>query len=436
MNPPQSLRAIRSLAFVGLGLLATAPPTRAAEPGSTAIPKPIELWPAGAPGATGDSDEDKPAIYPFLPAADKGTGAAVLICPGGGFMTRCMDHEGVLIAQWFQARGVAGFVLRYRIRPLYPMAESVRDANRAMQFLRANANQFKISPDRIGIIGFSAGAELAAAATFRPPIDTAEADDNIVRQPTRANFMVLVYGAAPLPRPESGTPAATGSAVAPPTYMFCTAEDVGHLNGMVELYAALRRARVPVEAHFFANGEHGVSFAHGDPVLGTWPDQMFNWIRAGGFLTPQKRVAIKGVIRVDGEPLPHGSVVFIPVDSSAPPAAAYVLNTGPVRGQYAVRADQGLTPGKYRVEVRQDAVRWMSNSRDPLIQRMLGKQRSGSLTDDDRKEWNEHIRKRDLSPAIEGVRVYRTLRPDDGKGIAVEVKPDAENTFDIDVATK
>src|SRR3954467_14471728 len=85
--------------------------------------RPIELWPAGAPGATGQTDEDRPAITPYLPSPEKKTGTAFVVCPGGGFMTRAVDHEGVLIARWFQSRGVAAFVLRYRVRPVYTTNE-------------------------------------------------------------------------------------------------------------------------------------------------------------------------------------------------------------------------------------------------------------------------------------------------------------------------
>src|SRR6476646_4752944 len=103
----------------------------------------------GAPGTTGNTDEDRPAVYPFLPPADKNTGAAILICPGGGFTTRCMDFEGVLVARWLNAHGIAGFVLRYRIRPMYGMKESLRDAQRGMQFIRAHADEYHIAADRL-----------------------------------------------------------------------------------------------------------------------------------------------------------------------------------------------------------------------------------------------------------------------------------------------
>ena len=118
---------------------------------------------------------------------------------------------------------------------------------------------------------------------------------------------------------------------------------------MTDLYANLSRAKIPVEAHFFAHGVHGVGFAQGDPVRGAWPDLMWNWLRAGGFLTRAPRVAIRGVVTLDGEPLARGSVILTPLDAHvAPPVVAFVFNTGPVRGEFVVPASHGPTPGVSR----------------------------------------------------------------------------------------
>jgi acetyl esterase/lipase len=392
----------------------------------------IKLWPKGAPGATGDSDEDAPAVIPYLPAPDKNTGAGVLICPGGAFTNRAVNHEGVLIAQWLKARGVAGFVLRYRIRPLYTPDDSTKDALRGLRYLRANASEFHLDPDRIGIIGFSAGAELATFAVFQPASAQPEAEDPIDRVSSRANFMILAYGSSPMPASLN-----TNDVTIPPTFMFCTAEDVGHLRGMTELYAGLVRAKVPVEAHFFVNGEHGVGFPEGDPVLGEWPNLMFNWARAGGFLTDQPRVAVEGIVKVDGEPLPHGYVIFTPLDkNAAPPVTAYVFNTGEVSGRFAIRQNQGLVPGRYSVEVRQNATRWLSNARNEVIIKMNQKLRGGQVTEADRRDWNDYARKRDLSPNIEGQRVYRRLRPTDKNDIVVEIKAGAESRIQIEIFSR
>lgn len=390
----------------------------------------IELWPNGAPGATGTSDEDKPAIVPVIPDAAKANGAAILVIPGGGFTVRATDHEGVQVAQWLKKHGIAAFILRYRIRPLYSREHWLRDAQRGMQFIRAHAAEYRISPNRIGVIGFSAGAQLAADATFNPLAGETAASDLLDRASSRPDFLILSYGSMQMP-------AAAASAKLPPTFMYCTAEDAGQMRGMVDLYANLHKANVPVEAHFFAKGVHGVGFAQGDPVLGEWPNLMHRWLVAGGWLTDKSRLTLKGVVKLDGSPLVRGVVIFTPVDQpTAPPVVAYITNAHTnALGSFDISPEQGPVAGKYRVEVRQDATRWLSNSRDPLMIKMMAKQRDRTLTDEDRKEWGEYIRKRDLSPSIENQRVFSRQRPKDKTDYIVEIKP-GTNVFDLEVFSK
>jgi hypothetical protein len=129
------------------------------------VPEPILLWPEGAPGAIADAqgtftDEDKPAIYAYPVPATMNTGAAFLILPGGAFTNRAIDQEGIQIARWLNRHGISGFVLRYRIRPNYDGQASMIDAYRGMRFIRAHAAEYKVDGNRVGAIGFSAGAEL------------------------------------------------------------------------------------------------------------------------------------------------------------------------------------------------------------------------------------------------------------------------------------
>ena len=275
------------------------------------IPEPILLWNKGAPRATGDSREDKPAIYPFLPGPDKNTGAAILVCPGGGNQTRCVDFEGVLVAQWLKEHGIAAFVLRYRIAPLYTAAEARLDTQRGVQYLRAHAAEFKIDPDRIGAMGFSAGASNICGAAFNPLPVKANADDPVERVSSSPNFLIPVYGSAPLPE-QIASPL-------PPTFLYCTAED-GAVNGMMNMYTNLRRKGVPAEIHFFERGPHGTGFALGDPVLGEWPNLLFKWLRQRGLLTGAQRMALEGIVKLDGEPLPSGTIIFQPVDQLGAPS--------------------------------------------------------------------------------------------------------------------
>ena len=391
---------------------------------------PILLWPHGAPGATGITDEDKPALIPVLPDAANNTGAAMLVIPGGGFTLRATDHEGVLVSQWLKERGIASFILRYRIRPLYERKDWLLDAQRALQYIRANAKQYRISPNRIGAVGFSAGAQLAADMSFNPLLGNPEASDLLERVPSRPDFLILAYGSMQMP-------AATAGANVPPTFMYCTAEDAGQMRGMSELYANLLKAKVPAEAHFFVNGVHGVGFAQGDPVLGEWPNLMHRWLTAGGFLTEKPRVPLAGVVKLDGTPLLRGMVILTPVDQpNTPPVTMYITNAHTdALGSFAVSQNQGLVAGKYRVEVRQDATRWLSNSRDPVMIKMMAKQRDRTLTDEDRKEWSAYIRNRDLSPSIENQRVYRRQHPKDKTDYIIEIKS-GENQLNLAVFSR
>lgn len=384
------------------------------------LAEPILLWTEGAPGATGTTDEDKPAIIPFIPEPSKRNGAAVLVVPGGGFTIRAVDHEGVLVAQWLKDQGFAAFVLRYRLRPLYTRTDWVKDGQRAMQYIRSHAETYHISSNRIGAVGFSAGANLIADMSLHALAGDAQAKDMLDRFSTKPDFLILAYGSMPITADIDSTAMAT----LPPTFMYGTAEDAGSMKGLAEMYTRLFSAGVPVEAHFFRNGIHGSGFAIGDPVLGEWPKLMYNWLKVGGFLTDKPQRALTGVVRLDGAPLLKGMVIFTPVDRPEdPPVVVYMNNTGTGElGRFSVPRSQGPVDGKYRVEVRQDATRWTSNSRDPFMISMMAKQRDHTLTEQDSKAWGEFLRKRDLSPSIENQRIYSRQHPTDKQDYVIDLK--------------
>ena len=245
------------------------------------ISDPILLWPGGAPGATGVSDEDKPAVIPFVPESTKRNGAAVLVVPGGGFTLRAVDHEGVLVAQWFKDHGITAFLLRYRLRPLYNRNDWMADGQRAMQFIRAHAGEYNISTDRIGAVGFSAGANLIADMSVNAGAAKTNATDPLERFSSKPDFIILAYGAMRIPDNVDSTRIAN----LPPTFMYGTVEDRLSQGGMLDMYTRLYRAGAQVEAHFFQNGVHGTGFALGDPVLGQWTNLLHKWMAVGGFLT-------------------------------------------------------------------------------------------------------------------------------------------------------
>lgn len=390
---------------------------------------PVLLWPDGAPGATGNSDEDKPALIPFVPESSKRNGAAVLVVPGGGFTIRAVDHEGVLVAQWLKDQGITAFLLRYRLRPLYNRNDWVRDGQRAMQYIRANAASYNISADRVGAVGFSAGANLIADMTLNYVTGQAGASDPLDQYSSKPDFLILAYGSMRL----TDVADSIIKKKFPPTFMYGTVEDRSSQGGMIDMYTRLYRATVPVEGHFFQNGIHGTGFAVGDPVLGQWTTLLHNWLRVGGVLTSRPQVALTGVVKLDGAPLVKGMIILTPVsDRQAPPVIVYINNTGTGElGRFLVPQDQGPVEGKYKVEVRQDATRWISNSREPFMVQMMDKQSKGTLTEADIKKWSEYLRKRDLSPSIYNQRVYARQRPNDKNDYTIEIKKDKEILIEV-----
>ena len=393
------------------------------------LAKPILLWPSGAPGATGISDEDKPAVIPFVPEASKRNGTAVLVVPGGGFTIRATDHEGVLVAQWLKDHGITAFLLRYRLRPLYTRNDWVKDGQRAMQYIRAHAAEYNISTDRIGAVGFSAGATLIADMSLNAVAAQANTTDPLERLSSKPNFLILAYGSMRIPDNADSTAVVSF----PPTFMYGTVEDRSSQGGMLDMYSRLYRARVPAEAHFFQNGIHGTGFAVGDPVLGQWTNLLYNWMAVGGFLTNKPQIVLPGVVKLDGSPLLKGIVILTPVDDKgAPPVIVHLNNTGTDElGRFLVPKKQGPVEGKYKVEVRQDATRWTSNSRDPFMIRMMDKQNRGTLTDAERTEWGEFLRKRDLSPSIDNQRIYSRKHPNDKQDYIVDIKDGKEVLIEV-----
>lgn len=396
---------------------------------SQKLADPILLWPSGAPGASGVSDEDMPALIPFIPDPAKRNGAAVLVVPGGGFTIRAVDHEGILVAQWLKDHGITAFVLRYRLRPLYGRNDWVKDGQRGMQYIRAHAADYTISTNRIGSIGFSAGANLIGDMSLNAIVGQSGATDPLDKFSAKPDFLILGYGSFQFP---ANTDSAT-IAHMPPTFMYGTEEDGGVLRGMVEMYGRMFKVGAAVESHFFQNGIHGSGFALGDPTLGEWPKLLLHWMTVNGFLTDKPQVSLSGVVKLDGSPLLKGMVIFTPVENeNAPPVVVYINNTGTGElGRFTIPKKQGPIAGKYKVEVRQDATRWTSNSRDPFMINMMAKQRDHTLTDEDIKAWGEFLRKRDLSPSITNQRVFSRKHPSDKSDYVIDIVDGKEVLIEV-----
>src|ERR1035441_9197133 len=155
-------------------------------------PAPMLLWANGAPGALGDADDDKPTITAYIPASNP-TKTAVVIAPGGSYMHLSMVKEGSDVAAWLNARGVAAFVLKYRLGPKYHNPIELGDAQRAIRTVRADAAQYGVAPDHIGMWGFSAGGHLTASAGTQFDAGNATAEDAVEQQSSRPDFMILSY---------------------------------------------------------------------------------------------------------------------------------------------------------------------------------------------------------------------------------------------------
>ncbi|HUB77200.1 MAG TPA: alpha/beta hydrolase, partial [Bryobacteraceae bacterium] len=243
---------------------------------------------------------------PYLVPAGHGTGTAVVVCPGGGYVNLAMDHEGDQIARWLNSIGVTAFVLKYRLGPRYRHPIELGDAQRAIRTVRAKAGQFRVMPDRVGIMGFSAGGHLASTAATHFDAGNPAATDAIERVGSRPDFAVLCYpvisfttpythrgsmrallGDNPDPKlAESLSNELQVTPQTPPTFLFHTNSDtvVPPENSML-FYMALRKAGVPAEIHIYANGPHGVGLAPTDEALSTWPARLADWLRGRGLLT-------------------------------------------------------------------------------------------------------------------------------------------------------
>src|SRR5579875_1670834 len=153
----------------------------------------VALWPGGAPAQRGDAPSDVPALSVFAPRKGKANGTAVVIAPGGAYRELASDLEGREVADWFAARGITAFVLRYRLGAKYHYPIPLEDAERAVRWVRANAAQYGIDAQRIGIMGFSAGGHLAAMESVTADTASATATDTVDQASSRPNFVVLGY---------------------------------------------------------------------------------------------------------------------------------------------------------------------------------------------------------------------------------------------------
>lgn len=272
-------------------------------------PRKILLWGNGVPGALGSEDIDKPSITYFPPWGDNPSRAGVIVAPGGSYAFLASNHEGRQVANWFNSLGLPAFVLTYRLGPRYHHPIELADAQRAIRLVRAHANEFNIAPDRIGMMGFSAGGHLTSTAETHFDSGDPGAPDPIDRVSSRPDFAILAYPVVTMLRPyahetsvqnllgdnpdsklrESLSNELHVTSQTPPTFLFATSnDDVVPVENSIQFYSALHKAGVPAELHIFENGAHGVGLDLSDPAIGEWPRLLEEWLRGRGLLSPPK----------------------------------------------------------------------------------------------------------------------------------------------------
>jgi acetyl esterase/lipase len=286
----------------------------AATTGLAAAPAaPIPLWPKEAPGEKGGLGEEKdttgakgglvagksvirlgnvsqPTLTIYRPTKDKDTGAAVIICPGGGYNILAYDLEGSEICEWLNSIGVTGVLLKYRVpkRPgLEKHTAALQDAQRAVGLVRSRVTELGLDPKRIGILGFSAGGHLAAAACNNFDKRTYEPVDEADKASCRPDFAFLIYPAY-LTVKEQGdkvSPELPITANTPQTFLAMTQDDGVRVESALFYYLALKQAKVPAELHLYPTGGHGYGLRPSTHGVTTWPKRAEEWMAARGLLT-------------------------------------------------------------------------------------------------------------------------------------------------------
>jgi acetyl esterase/lipase len=275
---------------------------------------PLRLWPGDAPGERGDIGEEKdtsqegkglvagktvirlghvsqPMLTVYRPAAEKKNGAAVIVCPGGGYNILAYDLEGTEVCEWLNEIGVTAILLKYRVPARKERARHeapLQDAQRAMSLARQHATEWGIDPKRIGVLGFSAGGHLAAVASHAerayPAADAADQLD------CRPNFAVLIYPGYLSQKDKGDTlpPELPVSAKTPPTFIAMSLDDPVRAEGAFAYALAMKGAKASCELHIYPEGGHGYGLRPNGKLVTTWPARVADWMQAGGWMTPRR----------------------------------------------------------------------------------------------------------------------------------------------------
>jgi acetyl esterase/lipase len=286
------------------GQVAKAPATEGA--------KPIPIWPGAAPGEKGDIGEEhdttkadpklppekyvirlgnvsKPMLTVFRPPADKETGTAVVVCPGGGYSILAYDLEGTEICNWLNSVGVTGVLLKYRVparKGLERYTAPLQDVQRTIGLVRQNAKEWGINPKRVGVLGFSAGGHLAAAVSANYETRTYPEVDEADKQSCRPDFTVLIYPAYLTAKGDLTklAPEIKVTKDTPPAFIVQTQDDPVKVENAYTYGLALKNAKVPAELHIYATGGHGYGLRPAGKTVTTWPARCAEWMGAMGWL--------------------------------------------------------------------------------------------------------------------------------------------------------
>ncbi len=273
--------------------------------------KVLKVWPNGAPNSNGMTKSEKlnglhvsnvseAVMYVYLPPKDKNTGAAIVLCPGGGYSFEAMDYEGYDLAKWLNTLGIAGIVLKYRLP--YGHAEvPSSDAKQAIRIIRSNAKKWGINPDKVGIEGASAGGHLASTVGTHFDYGDKNSTDPIKRLSCRPDFMLLLYPVISC-KEEFGHMGSRQNLIGegnnwklveeysnelqvtpqtPPTFIVVTDDDeIVPTRNSVEFYLSLKKNNVPAELHVFSEGHHGFFLKKDYLPVRKWPNLFIDWMKA------------------------------------------------------------------------------------------------------------------------------------------------------------
>ena len=291
--------------------------------GMTTLP----LWGPDASAEEIGKNSSDAALTVFVPHPGRGNNTAVVIAPGGAYVGLASNLEGRQVADWFAARGVTAFVLKYRLGPDNPYPVPLLDARRAVRLVRSMSRAYNLHTERIGIMGFSAGGHLAAMEATSFEDGNPKANDPVDRLSDRPDFLILGYAWLNAMQPNNRnlitycsvlrslpprdckdweqkyTPALHITQNTPSTFLYSTSDDaLVPVQASVEFYSALVQAGVPAELHLFRHGAHGSGLGSGDAALDMWPTFLEAWLRAQGWLTSESGTA--GATRVETPPVP------------------------------------------------------------------------------------------------------------------------------------